>query len=135
MLFPASLRTIAQDAFSDCKSLATVTFGEGLKVLGTNETSKVTTYKGVFQGSGVQRVTLPHTLKRLGHSAFRNCTLLNNISLPSELEIIEAWCFANSGINKIVLPSKLKKVGNNVLRGCSNCKYISKEKGCTIDTK
>ena len=34
--FPESLRTVAQGAFSDCKSLKSVILNEGLEVLGTN---------------------------------------------------------------------------------------------------
>ena len=35
--FPASLRTIAQASFKECKNLKTVKFNEGLEVLGTDE--------------------------------------------------------------------------------------------------
>ena len=34
---PASLKTIAQEAFAQCTDLKTVKFGEGLEVLGTDE--------------------------------------------------------------------------------------------------
>ena len=34
---PASLRIVAQDVFSECESLRTVKFSEGLEVLGTDE--------------------------------------------------------------------------------------------------
>ena len=39
--FPASLRTISQEAFSECENLKTAKFAEGLEVLGTDERQRV----------------------------------------------------------------------------------------------
>ena len=64
--FPSSLRTVHQGAFSDCKSLKTVVLNEGIEVLGTDEyKDDASWYNGVFQGSAIESVTFPSTLKRI----------------------------------------------------------------------
>ena len=69
--FPASLRTIAQASFIRCKNLTTVTFKNELEVLGTDEYPDVGgRWYGVFEGSSVERVELPSTLKRIEYSTF-----------------------------------------------------------------
>ena len=47
--FPASLRTVSQAAFAECKSLKTVKFNVGLDALGTDEyTTEGDLWRGIF---------------------------------------------------------------------------------------
>ena len=92
--FPASLRTISQESFKWCKSLKTVKFSDGLEVLGTDEHSDYGGMLcGVFEGSSVEQIELPTTLKRIKYSTFKNCENLKSITLPDSLECIEEECF------------------------------------------
>ena len=92
--FPASLRTIEQCAFCQCKNLKYAKFGEGLEVLGTDEyLEDGKMYCGVFEESAVERVELPSTLKRIEYSAFEKCKNLKSIDLPDGLEHIGKCCF------------------------------------------
>lgn len=69
--FPASLRMVAQAAFAKCKSLKTVKFSDGLEVLGTDEyPDNGRAYYGTFDGSGLEHIELPSSLKRIEYSAF-----------------------------------------------------------------
>lgn len=71
---PASLRVLTQGAFTKCACLRTVRFGAGLEVLGTDEyLANGGTHYGVFQESGVERVELPSTLRRIEYNTFKNC--------------------------------------------------------------
>ena len=86
---PASLRKIAQGAFAGCKNLKTVTFKDGLEVLGTDEyDDDGEMLCGVFEESSVKNVDLPFTLKRIEYRAFENCYNLISIELPQQLESI-----------------------------------------------
>ena len=72
---------------------------KGLEVLGTDEyPSKGRIYYGVFQGSTIEEVTLPSTLKVIEYDAFRNCKNLKYITLPDGLGKIGMRCFYESGI-------------------------------------
>ena len=77
-----------------CKSLKTVVLNEGLEALGTNEyQDNCDEYGGVFQGSAIENVTLPSTLKRIEYNAFRECVNLTSVTLPEGLEYIGEFCF------------------------------------------
>ena len=60
---PASVETIGNTAFSDCSSLATVTFEKGSR------------------------------LKTIGNNAYYRCTSLTSIEIPASVETIEATAF------------------------------------------
>ena len=92
--FPASLRTIEQCAFCQCKNLKYAKFGEGLEVLGTDEYPEDDgAWCGVFEESALERVELPSTLKRIEYSTFEKCKNLKRINLPDGLEYIGKCCF------------------------------------------
>lgn len=60
---------------------------EGLEVLGTDEYGyDGKPLLGVFYNSAVESVILPSTLKRIEYSAFKGCTNLKSVELPSGLE-------------------------------------------------
>ena len=89
-VFPASLRTVAQGAFSKCKSLKSVTVKKGLEFIGTNDDREL---DGVFQESALKSIILPKTLKRIEYSTFKKCTYLENITLSKGLEYVGKYCF------------------------------------------
>ena len=90
VVFPKSLRTVSQEAFSYCENLKEATLNSGLEVLGTENKTE---FAGVFGGSALERVELPSTLKRICNCAFASCKSLRYISLPNSLESIGALCF------------------------------------------
>ena len=94
MDFPASLRTISQGSFSECKNLRSARFAEGLEVLGTDKSQRGgSMWSGAFQESALESVRLPSTLKRIGYSAFTGCRNLKAIELPDGLEYLGEECF------------------------------------------
>ena len=92
--FPDTIRAVRQESFCDFKSLQSVILNEGLEVLGTDEYRQDgKEYSGVFQESGLKRVKLPSTLKRIEYRAFTACESLKCIDLPESLEYIGERCF------------------------------------------
>lgn len=79
MTFPDSLRTVAQGAFSGCRSLRKAVLNEGLEVLGTDEQDDCKAQCGVFQESTLEDVRLPTTLRRIGLRTFADCRSLARI--------------------------------------------------------
>ena len=84
---------------------------EGLEVLGTDEYPRSGLWSGVFEGSALEHMDLPSTLRRIEYSAFDGCEMLRRISLPDGLERIGRRCFQESGIEEIVFPPGLREVG------------------------
>ena len=86
---PPSVRIISQSAFCECQNLRKAVLNEGLETLGTDEyPDGEGRWRGVFDGSGLKRVKLPSTLRRIEYSAFRDCKDLKSIHLPERLEYI-----------------------------------------------
>lgn len=72
-----------------CRSLKIVKFSNGLKTIGTNDYyDNGNALYGVFEGSTVEHVELPRTLKRIEYNAFKSCKDIESIVLPEELEYI-----------------------------------------------
>ena len=112
---PASVETIGNTAFSDCSSLATVTFEKGsrLKTIGNNAYYRCTSLtsieipasvetiekKAFMHCSSLATVTFEKgsQLKTIAgdsyDGAFSDCTALTSIEIPASVETIEATAF------------------------------------------
>ena len=88
--------------------MKSVTFNEGLEVLESY----------ICENSGLERVSLPTTLKEIESSAFSNCKFLKHVSLPDFLEKIGYKCFAYSGIESIVIPKNIKVIEKSTFYQC-----------------
>lgn len=75
---PNTVREISQQAFEDCKKLATVKFGTGLTTLG----------RSVFYGTALETVILPEGLTSMQANAFCDCPNLKKLYLPKTLRSI-----------------------------------------------
>ena len=99
VIFPTTVRTIRRRSFRNIASLRSAVLNRGLEVLGTSEQKpNGERYSGVFEGSGLERVVFPSTLKKIEFSAFCGCARLKNIDLPEGLEYIGMSGFSGTGI-------------------------------------
>lgn len=117
--------------YANCQNLVSITIPNVL--LGKN----------IFEGSGVQTVTiedgvvdisdymfyyatnlatvnLPSSVKSIGKYAFGNCTSLNNIDLPINLETIGEYAFSSSGLVSITIPNKISVIETKTFFNCSS---------------
>ncbi len=105
IVFPDSLRTIGESAFSYCTYL----------------TSAVA-YKYSRQGN---YMPLPDSLKTIGSNAFSNCTSLEWIVLPDSLKTIESETFYMcTSLDTVGFPKALTKIGAKAFCGCQNLSTI-----------
>ena len=87
---PASLRMISQFAFAKCSNLKTVKFSEGLEVLGVGEdTDNDLLCEDAFDGSAIESVQLPSTLRRIEYNAFNDCENLKSVTLPDGSDTLD----------------------------------------------
>ena len=61
----------------------------------------------------VKKVILPEGLVSIGADAFRDCIYLEEVTLPSTLEVIGTWAFINTNLKEIELPESLEGLGKN----------------------
>jgi hypothetical protein len=67
-----------------------------------------------FSHCQLDYISLPSTIKRIGDSAFSNCTGLSYLSLPQEVEYIGDYAFYCSDFGgSLIIPSSCKYVGNS----------------------
>lgn len=59
----------------------------------------------------IQEVQLPNTLKIIGKEVFNNCTSLERIELPENLEKIGENAFAFCNLKELNLPKSVKEIG------------------------
>lgn len=83
--------------------------------------------------STLKRVTLPHTLKRIGNTAFEQCRL-ECVDLNPELEQIGYSAFANNRLSEVALPPSLRECGRSAF-SCSPLSMIiwSDDPSCSIE--
>ena len=74
-----------------------------------------------FKGcTGLSEVELPSNLTSIGNNAFQNCSSLSKIELPSGLTTIGDNAFNGcSNIKKLYFPSNLNTIGKSAFQGCS----------------
>ncbi len=116
IVLPKTIEAINYKAFSDCHSLKSVTFNNGLKTIGD---------EAFFQCRSLTEVSLPEGLESIGNSAFNNCYDLSSVSLPRTLTVIGHQAFGLcSSLTTIPLPFGLKTIGSYAFNGCSKLKEV-----------
>lgn len=94
---------------------------EGYPVVEINDIipSKGSGFKG---NTDLTAVVLPDTIKRIGDTAFEDCSNLRAINFPEGLLEIGVGAFKFSGLSSVVLPAGLQKISDEAF---VNTKYTS----------
>ena len=108
-VLPDKLERIENDAFSSTSLTGTVQLPEGLKFVCGFSSTKIT------------KVQFPSTLEKIGGGAFSGCkSLMCEISLPHSLKLIGDSAFSSSAIKgNLALPEGLEYIGSSAFSGCS----------------
>lgn len=134
MTIPGWLETVPNKMFFGWDALTSITFEEGVKVLGYNLASFC---------NNLTTITLPSTLTTINGAtvygskgAFQGCPKLTDIlltapsdtngKLPDSLTEIGAYAFSSCpGLTSITLPANLEEIGYNAFSNCSNLELPS----------
>jgi len=130
---------IADDAFSECYFLESLTVPDSVRIIGRQAFSACSALKsiklpseideigaGVFDGCSVlESVTLPKVIKTLPEAMFYECTSLKSVVLPEGLEEIGSESFFQcSSIADVDLPSSVTTISDYAFQGCQALKSI-----------
>ena len=115
---PASLTTMGDEVFKQCRNLQTVTFTPGfvlaLPKLTFNTCQSLT------------KVTLQGTMVEISENAFLGCNKLSNLVIPEGILTIDKTAFKNcSSLANITLPSTLDMIGRECFAGCTALEQIT----------
>ena len=81
----------------------------------------------------LRSVTIPDSVTIISSCAFSQCTNLETVKLPSNLERLVSGVFEGSGITEISFPLTLKRVGYRTFADCKNLKEIFIPKGVIFE--
>lgn len=130
---PASVDSIASEAFYGCPALKRVSLPSSVKRMGENVFASCPSLKqadlsafspailpaGTFRAcTALEQVSLPASLTAIGTEAFAGDTALVSISLPESLRAIGNHAFSLSGLQSITFPAGLQQTGSYALSGC-----------------
>ena len=82
--------------------------------------------------SDLTSLTLPSSVTRIGDYAFKNCSGLTSLTLPSSVTRIGDYAFYNcSGLTSLTLPSSVTSIGEFAFRYCSGLTSLTLPSGVT----
>ena len=79
----------------------------------------------------VKEVQIGPSVKSIGDNAFTNCTEIDSIVLPEELERIGKWAFKETGISSIYVPNNTVIIDKGAFKGCKSLTEVSLPKSLT----
>ncbi len=84
-------------------------------------------FKGVFEnGSIVESLQLPSTLKYIGYAAFADCCNMKNVSIPDSVLSIGKYAFVNcKNMELVQLPFFLKSISKTAFWACEKLNSVS----------
>lgn len=99
----------AKGAFSSCP-LEKVSFGNGVKSIGTESFWHCTKLRNISWGDGIETI---------GISAFSNCDL-RSISLPPNIILNQAAFYGNKKLKMVIIPIRIAEIGESVFVSCDS---------------
>ncbi len=110
VVVPEGVKKIGHNAFSRCKSLASVSLPKGLTGIG---------YRAFSECESLVSVSLPEGLTSIDERAFSHCSSLKSINIPDGVNSIGASAFyACESLTAITIPDSVTKIGEDAFAKC-----------------
>ena len=129
---PASVETIGNTAFSDCSSLATVTFEKGsrLKTIGNN---------AYYRCTSLTSIEIPASVETIEKKAFMHCSSLATVTFEkgSQLKTIAGDSYDGAfsdctALTSIEIPASVETIEATAFKRCSKLATVTFEKGSQL---
>ena len=85
IVIPDSVTRIGYEAFSDCRSLTSITIPDSVTSIG---------YEAFYNCSSLTSITIPDVVTSIGHAAFYGCSKLTSVTIPDSVTSIGEDAFA-----------------------------------------
>lgn len=140
---PNSLTYIGQKTFFNCSSLQNITIPKNVLVIDnyvfygclnfkniTIENGVESIGKGVFKNSGVKKLIIPTSVKKIGESAFAGNPKLKYIEIQGEIPSLAQSTFMDCySLEKVKLPTSIKSIFSYAFAGCDRLKEVNLPEG------
>ena len=158
IVIPPDVRLIADNAFSHCSGLTSVTIPEGVTSIGACSFSGCSKMSSISVNEGnasyysvdgvlynkvnaelvccpsgkVGDVAILEGVTSIGDYAFEGCGGLTTVTIPSGVTSIGDRAFLNcSGLVSVTIPSSVERIGKSAFYGCSGLLSITIPDGVT----
>ena len=149
---PAGVTTIGRSAFTNCKSLSSVTFAEGSRLSSIGDSAFYLTWSltsieipdGVtvigdyaFYESGLENINIPAGVTTIGMGAFEECFNLSGVTFEkdSKLTEIESGTFFGCvDLTSIEIPAGVTSIGIMAFCSCSDLTSVTFEEGSQLSS-
>ena len=112
---PPRLKAIGEYCFWKCRNIKRLTLPNTLKKI----------FKAAFYDSGLEYISIPHSVDTLKVCAFEKCKELKKVRLYCRITKLECMTFADCiSLTDIKLPYGLKSIGFECFYGCLSLKSI-----------
>ncbi|MBR6121869.1 MAG: leucine-rich repeat domain-containing protein [Prevotella sp.] len=105
--------------------LTDATFVASNKEYATGYKTKDNSVSGFFDMLRLRSVKLPASAKVVEKDAFKNCSYLNDVTIPEGIERIEANAFKACALTAIQLPEGISDIGESAFHGCKSLKAVA----------
>ncbi len=111
---------IADDAFSGCSNLISITIPDSVKILG---------YSAFEDCTRLKSITIPTGVTSIGYSTFYGCSSLTSITIPDSVTLIGSSAFAGcSNLTSITIPNNVTIIGNYAFSRCASLTSLNVDK-------
>ena len=93
--------SVSTGAFAGCINLKDAVVPPSLKELSM----------GMFYSCGFEHFDIPDTVERIGISAFKECRLMESVTIPDGVKIIGGNAFSYAGLKSVTIPGSVKLLG------------------------
>ncbi len=120
LTIPENVKTIGQEAFLQCTSLASVTIPNSVTLIGDR----------AFTGcTGLTSVMIPNSVTSIGDWAFAGCSGLTSVTIPNSVTSIgenafASWEYDACNLTSVKLPSRLTSISDGTFSGCKSLTSI-----------
>lgn len=137
---PSSLKIIGEYAFSDCDGLKEFVIPDTVTTVKDNAFSKCNNLEKITVGANITEIPSRFVqecsnlktvvfkskkIKAFRSYAFNGCTSLNNVTIPSSVDVLEDGTFHScKSLSNIQLKEGLKTLGSHVFADCRALKEI-----------
>ena len=116
LLIPDSVKTIGNEAFSECLALEWIEMPSEMTNIG---------HRAFYRCEALNSIEIPEGITVLNPEVFQGCKSLSNVTLPFSLQTISDRVFKNcTELSEIHLPDSLQKIGDEAFHSCKNLSTI-----------
>lgn len=108
VILPRNLRHIGRGAFASCHDLYFIEIPQSVDSIGSL----------AFYHTSLEAVSFPKHLRYLGASAFGACELLTTVFLPGQVKLGVSVFEDCSSLQEVILPDDLERLDNSSFKNC-----------------